>query len=73
MTKRFQTFVDDWEYPDKYLGDLYKLEDIETVTVSMIAGKVDTLCPASRAIESAERIKTMDSFIYLENVGHEVA
>ena len=73
LLKRQQTFVEDWEYPDKYMGDLFAMEDIEGVAVSMIAGERDGLCPPSRARAQADRIGTMANFITIEGKGHGVA
>lgn len=51
LVKQQQTFVDNWAYPDTYMGELYPMENIETIAVTMIAGERDGLCPKERALD----------------------
>ena len=66
--------MEDWAYPDTYMGDLFDLESISEVAVSYYAGETDGLCPPSRAYDMiATRVPTSANFVYVEGVGHGVA
>lgn len=73
LVKEKQSFVEDWEFPDKFLGELYPFENISRIPVSMISGSKDGLCPPSRAMILADQISTMANFIELEGKGHSIA
>lgn len=38
---RFQEYVEDWAYPDTYIADLYQLENIREMPISLIIGEND--------------------------------
>ena len=66
QARRFQEFVEDWDYPNNYEAPLYPMEDISIIPVSMIIASDDPVCPAERAYELADRISTMANVVTLK-------
>ena len=69
LTQRFQKFVDDWAYPDKYEADLYPLNEINQVPVTLMIGAEDTLCMAYHAYYTAEQIQSLCNVVTVDS-GH---
>ena len=40
-------FVDDWAFPDKYEAELYEVENIKKMPVSLIMGENDQICSST--------------------------
>jgi len=64
--------MDDWEYPNNIETELYSLEDIQTIPVSLIIGKTDSVCAAERAYELADRLSTVQNIVTIKNTGHDM-
>lgn len=60
-SQRFQMYVDDWEYPDKYEADLIPLENITEMPISMIIAEFDVACTPEKAYDLAEQLATIQT------------
>lgn len=64
--------MDDWSYPDTVTTDLYRLEDIQTIPISLIIGKNDNVCNPERAYEQASRLSTIQNVVTIRNANHDL-
>lgn len=64
--------MDDWAYPDNVSTDLYRLEDIQTIPISLIIAKQDSVCNAERAYEQASRLSTIQNIVTIKNANHDL-
>lgn len=66
---RFQSYVSDWS-DTQQVGELYDLEAITSVPITLIIGENDLTCPASDAADLAARLSTLQNNLTIVGGDH---
>lgn len=65
----YQSYVSDWS-DTQQVGELYDLESIVSVPISLVVGENDSTCPASDAADFAERLSTLQNNLTIVGGDH---
>ena len=64
--------MEDWEYPDSYIGEAYDLSKIKEMPISFYVGGNDTLCTPERVEWYASFLSTVQNHFVFTGMGHNV-
>lgn len=73
QAQRFQKFKEDWSYPDNVEAELFNLDKITKVPVSVYLGLADWICPYQINFDLAKTIPSLQNLYSVVGGSHNFA
>ena len=67
---RFQEYVENWANPGNTDGDLYALDGIKRLPVSMYVAENDMICESAVAYKESQKMQTLQNYYLLKGANH---